>query len=424
MKLVYKFINRHGNERLLSLCRTSKDLYNQALHACLQALNCEEKRYVSYIDLDRMMKTTENLEGKINYRLLKAQVAQQTLKAVSNNMASFFRSIKEWKKHPEKYKGMPRPPRYLRKNGYFQLAYTNQCASIRDGFVRLDKDLCIPIPQWGKYGDRLSSFQQVRVLPKDGYTEVEIVYTTEDCDESGLDYGRYASIDLGLGNFAALVTDFSEPLLYSGKQPKAHNQLYNKRLSEARSKLETENGRKSSSYTKRLASKRNARINDIMHKVSRDIVRRLAEEGVGNLVCGRNKGWKDSISLGKVNNQNFVQIPYERFIGMLRYKCGMCGIVFHEVEESYTSKCDALAMEVICKHEGYKGKRKKRGLFQSSVGKLVNADVNGALNIMRKVVGDSEYIARIVDRGLLFRPRRLGNLYNVHGERQIPERER
>ena len=98
---------------------------------------------------------------------------------------------------------------------------------------------------------------------------------------------------------------------------------------------------------------------------------------------------------------------------MLLYKCQMCGIECICNEESYTSKCDALAMEEVGKHEEYVGKRVKRGLFQSAVGQLVNADVNGALNIMRKVVGDSEYIMRIIDSGLLFRPLKFNNLYEL-----------
>ena len=422
MRLVYKFEYRSDTERLLKLCRISKDLYNQALYLCMQALKEDGKKCPGYVELDRALKTTKNLEGTINYRLLKAQVAQQTLKLVSQNMTAFFKSVRDWKKHPEKYKGMPRPPRYLKKNGHFQLAYTNQCAKIKDGLLVLDKDLSIPIPQWDKYSERLSRFQQVRIIPKGDHTVVEIVYLTDDVAESGLDSERYASIDLGLGNFATMVTDFCEPLIYNGRQLKAHNQLYNKKLSDAKSKLETLNGKKKSRYVSGLHRKRNERIDDLLHKVSRDIVSRLVSNGVGNLVCGHNKGWKDSITLGKVNNQSFVQIPYGRFIGMLKYKCQMAGIAFQETGEAYTSKCDALALEEIGKHEEYIGKRKKRGLFQSGTGKLINADVNGALNIMRKVAGDSGCVARIIGRGLLFRPRRLGDLYNLSGAGAIPER--
>lgn len=130
------------------------------------------------------------------------------------------------------------------------------------------------------------------------------------------------------------------------------------------------------------------------------------------LVVGYNKGWKTGVNMGKKNNQKFTQIPFARLVSYLEYKCELAGIEIVIHEESYTSKCDSLAFEKIGKHENYLGKRKNRGLFQSSVGKLINADVNGALNIMRKVVGDScESIRRIIDRGLLFNPVRITNVF-------------
>jgi IS605 OrfB family transposase len=138
----------------------------------------------------------------------------------------------------------------------------------------------------------------------------------------------------------------------------------------------------------------------------------LIQNNVGNLIIGHNNGWKDSINIGKVNNQNFVMIPFDKLISYLKYKCEIAGIMVIETEESYTSKCDALVLESIHKHDKYKGKRIKRGLFQSSVGKLINADVNGALNIMRKVVGDS-YVNKIIDSGLLFRPIKFNDLYSL-----------
>ena len=148
-----------------------------------------------------------------------------------------------------------------------------------------------------------------------------------------------------------------------------------------------------------------------MHKVCRHIIKHMLSKKIGTIVVGYNRGWKDSIRIGKRNNQTFVQIPYETLIGYLRYKCEMNGIRLIETEESYTSKCDALAMETIEKHEVYQGKRIRRGLYQSSVGKLINADVNGALNIMRKVFNNSA--ERIIDRGLLFNPMKLNDLWHL-----------
>ena len=131
---------------------------------------------------------------------------------------------------------------------------------------------------------------------------------------------------------------------------------------------------------------------------------------VSHFQTRNDKGWKDSINIGKRNNQTFVQISFDRFIEYLKYKCKMVGINIIIHEESYTSKCDALAREDVKQHDTYLGKRVKMRLFQSSIGKLINADVNGSLNIIRKVVGDSEQLVRIINSGWLFQPLRVNVL--------------
>lgn len=410
MRLVYKFNNYQNNDELFRLCRISKDLYNQALYMVKANLK-NENRFTFYSELDSILKETKNLEGDINYRKLKAQVSQQCLKLIDKNIKSYIKSIKDWSINKGKYKGKPHLPSYKPVNGYNQLIYTNQCSRVKDGKIYLSKDLSIDIPQWNEYKDKISSFQQIRVNPKVGYTEIEIVYDTPTGNED-IDYKRFASIDAGLGNLVTMVTDFSEPIIYSGKQIKSRNRFYNKRISLLKSIAETNNKKKSSKQISRLWDKRNKQMNDVFHKVSRHIVNVLLQNHVGNLIIGHNNGWKDSINIGKVNNQNFVMVPFDKLISYLKYKCELVGITVIEHEESYTSKCDGLAMESICKHDVYKGKRIRRGLFQSSVGKLINADVNGALNIMRKVVGDS-YASKIIDSGQLFRPIKFNDLYSL-----------
>jgi len=157
-----------------------------------------------------------------------------------------------------------------------------------------------------------------------------------------------------------------------------------------------------------MYDKRDRYFEDAFHKVSRQIVDMLVEKKIGTLAVGYNAGWKQESDMGRRNNQKFVQMPFARLAGYLRYKCEMIGIDFVEHEESYTSKCDALAFEQIGKHEQYAGKRIRRGLFRSSTGRLINADQNGALNIMRKVVGDS-YVREIVDSGHSLCPVRYRN---------------
>ena len=146
-----------------------------------------------------------------------------------------------------------------------------------------------------------------------------------------------------------------------------------------------------------MYDKRNRYIDTFMHTTSKAIVDMLVEQHIGKLVVGRNKGWKQEVNIGKTNNQKFVQIPFYMLQSKLKYKCEMAGIEYVEQEESHTSKCDALAMEEIGHHEQYTGVRKKRGLFQSSTGRYINADQNGALNILRKNIGDYEYKKKTKD---------------------------
>jgi len=408
MQLVYKFNIRCDIEtrrKLLEWCKVSKNLYNQALFTYKRELK-EHQVYLSYFDLDKAMKITTNLEGEINYKLLKAQVAQQCLRGLSANTSSYFNAIKEWKQRPDKFNGMPKLPNYV-KSKTRQLVFTNQACTIKDGKIFFERNASIKIPQYEKYAESFKAFNQVRVLPKyDGEVlECEIVYTTNETN-SEVDSMRFASIDLGVDNLATMVTDYSNPIIYNGKAVKSINQFWNKQTANLKSEIKKSQNKGTSKKLTKLNNKRNARINDIFHKVSRDIVNNLLANNVGNLVVGYNKGWKDSIELGNKNNQTFVQIPFARLISFLEYKCRKVGINFILNEEAYTSKCDSLALEKICKHDEYAGKRIKRGLFQSSTNKLINADVNGAFNIMRKVVDDS-YANKIVNSGLLFNPSKV-----------------
>lgn len=404
MRLVYKF-NIQGNDTLLDLCRTSKDLYNQALYALKNELKTNNK-WLSYIQLNNLMQSTPNLEEQINYRLLKAQVSQQCLRQLDSNIKAYIKAIKDYAKHTNKYNGKPHFPKY--KKDLNQLTYTNQCCTIKDGYIILSKTLRIRIPQYEIYGDRIKDFQQVRILPKDNDTfTIEIVYNDKEAVNTELRNDLYASIDLGVDNVVTLLRPEDKPLLYNGRQMKSKNQYFNKEISRLKSVLKD---KKTSKRIRGLWSHRENQINDIFHKISREVVRELIRGKVGNIVVGYNSGWKDSIHISKRNNQTFVYIPHERFIKYLEYKCEMSGIKVIKTEESYTSKCDSLAGEEITKHEEYRGRRVKRGLYQSSTGRLINADVNGALNIMRKVVGDSEITSKIINSGWLFQPLRINVL--------------
>ena len=408
MKLVYSFYIEY-NDELFELCKISKCLYNQALYIVKKELETN-KKWLFYNDLNRIMKITKNLDGKINYKLLKAQVSQQCLMLLDKDIKSYIKNIKCYSKNKDKYKAKPKFPNYKPKTNL--LVYTKQSCKIKDGYVYLSKNLKIRIPQYNKYKEKLSDFQQVRIIPqKQKKFKVDIVYNY-DKENKELNYNMYSSIDFGVNNLITQVLPNCSPIIYNGKIIKEKNQYFNKTISILKSKLT--NNRKTSKQIEKLYNKRNNQINDIFHKVTRNIVNNLIEKGVGNLVVGYNSGWKDSINLGNKLNQTFMQIPYRILINYLKYKCEMCGIKFIETEESYTSKCDSLAFEKIEKHDTYLGKRIKRGLFQSSTGKLINADVNGALNIMRKVVGDSELVVKIANSGWLFQPLRVDVFNKIH----------
>ena len=405
MNLAYRFDIPH-NERLDNLCKVSNNLYNQAMYEFRQTLD-RENRWLSYGDLDKLMKEKMNMDGQVNYKLLKAQCSQQTLKVLEKDIKSFYRAIQTWKIHPDRFKAKPELPHYKKRGGMFELRYTNQNSKIRNGKLVLAKDLLIDIPQWDKYGERLlSGYQQTRIKPGLKSIKVEIVYKVKDLEPTNNE--KYASIDLGLDNLATMVCE-EGAFIYGGRFLKSYNNYFNKRLSELQSIKDKQGIKSTTKRIKNMYEKRERYMEDAFHKISRNIVDFLTENQIGNLVVGYNKDWKQNINIGKANNQKFVQMPFARLRSYLKYKCEMSGIRFICNEESYTSKCDSLAYEPIGKHDAYLGKRVKRGLFRSSVGQLINADVNGAVNILRKVVGDSEMASRIIDSGILLSPIRYSS---------------
>ena len=353
----------------------SKNLYNAGLYTTRQYF-FENKKFLNYQSLTSIMIKDNN----IDYRRLPAKVSQQTLKLVEQNFKSFFNHLKVKKKN-----GIIKIPGYLKKdNGKFIVTYTNQAISkveLKNNIIKLSKVNAT-------FKTFKTNIQQVRIVPKNNTIVIEVLYKVEDI-ESLSDNERYASIDLGLNNLATVSSNVIKPFIVNGKPLKSINQYYNKRVSKLKSKLK--NGKKSSSRIKNITDKRGNKIKDYLHKASTIIVNQLVSNDINTLVIGNNKQWKQDINIGKRNNQNFVQIPHAIFIQMLEYKCKLKGINIVLTEESYTSKCSFLDDEEIGRHETYKGKRVKRGLFKSNKGILINADLNGSLNILRKVVGNFNY---------------------------------
>ena len=415
MKLVYKF-RKAKTEHLNLLCSISKNLYNQANWYVRQDFfNLDN--WLRYEDLNFI------LNHSTHYNLLKAQTSQQILKTLDKNWKSFFNAIKEWKKSRKRFNGRPGPPKY-KKNCSNLLIFTNQNSKIKNNKIiltmsKLFKEkypefktpIEISIPQYKN--KNFEHYQQIRILPRKNFFEIEIVYK-KDVKKSKLDIQRYLSIDFGLNNLITTVENRnSKPIIISGKILKSINRQWNKR----KAKLYSIKDKQNLKWTNRLDSiniNRNSVITDYLHKSAHLLVGYCLKNQIGHICLGKLENIKQNIRMGKRNNQNFVNIPIQKLKQMITYKAQLVGIQIHEVDESYTSKCSSLDLEPIQKHENYAGKRIKRGLFKGS-NYLLNADVNGALNILRKVVGD-DFIQNLSNRGCWFQPVRIRDLFQTSYE--------
>ena len=302
MRLVYKFYIQH-TEQLDNLFRISNNLYNQALYLFRQRLDADGT-WLWYNDMDKLMKQTVNIEGQCNYKLLKSQCSQQILRVLDKSIKAYCNSIKDWKVHKNKYKAMPQIPHYRKRGGMFNLYYTNQSCTIKEGVIRLAKDLFIQIPQCDKYGDCIKSFCQVRFIPDSQNIKVEIIYNKE-IKKIDVDKTKYAAIDLGLNNLATMVTA-DGCSIWSGKYLKSYNNHFNKTLSHLQSIKDMQGIKRTTRRINRMYDKRNRYIEDAFHKVSRQIVNTLVQQKIGTLVVGYNVGWKQNADMGKKNNQKFV----------------------------------------------------------------------------------------------------------------------
>ncbi|MBB6176049.1 putative transposase [Anoxybacillus tengchongensis] len=359
-------------------CFRAKNLYNFANYQVRQTF-FQHGAYLSYNKLDKLLKT-KGMDA--DYRAMPlAQCAQQTLRMLHQNWKSFFQAMKDWAKSKEKYTGRPKPPKYLRKDGRYVLVLTNQSCKIEDGFVTFP-----PCFQGFRLKTNMKGkLQQVRFIPKHHHIVIEVVYKIS-VPAQKRDNGRYVSIDLGLDNFATIVNNVGkQPIAINGKGLKSVNQYCNKQMSHYRKVAKQMNGLDWTKRMSRITEKRNRIVENFMHQASRFVIKYALSLGCNTIVVGMNKDWKREVSLGKQTNQSFVHIPYQMFLRQLQYKGEQHGIRVIVTEESYTSKCSFLDMEEIKKQKQYKGKRIKRGLFQSEKGTLIHADVNGAYNIMRKV---------------------------------------
>lgn len=367
------------NDRLSELCHISKNLWNEANYEVRQEFIFNHK-WTRYNTLAGIFKSSEN------FKSINAQTAQQILKILDRSWKSFFKAIKEYAKHPEKFLGRPKLPGYKEKDGEFMLVFTNQQVKISNGYLIFPKSLEIE-----KVKTRLEDgikINEVRIIPKGAGYVLEIVYE-KSVEPEYQDKERIAGIDFGLRNIITMANNIGEqPIVIKGDVVKSMNQFYNKRRAEIQSIYDKQKI-KSGTAMLNLTDNRNRKIKDAMHKISRYIVDWCIDHNIGTIVIGHNDNWKQEAQLGKRNNQNFISIPYYILQNQLRYKGEESGISVIERDESHTSKCSFLDNESVEHHEKYLGKRIKRGIFRSAKGVLINADVQGALNIIRKAFSNA-----------------------------------
>lgn len=381
MQLVERHIKTDAS--FLEVCRLSKNLYNQVLYYWRQSI-FKNIQYFTEYELTGLFAEFKQED----YCRLPAQTSQQIIKLLFKNVKSWQKSRKEYDKNPSKFLGRPKLPRYKKETSI--CIFTNQQIKLKDGIISFPNKCNLP-----SIKTKIDNICQVRILPNSDHCIIEVVYEKKEKELQKYN-GNWMGIDLGLNNLATCTTK-QTGTIYNGRPLKAINSFYNKRKSKLQSVLPK--GIFSTNRIQRLTKRRNNKVNNYIHKVSNKIIKQAKNENITKIIIGNNKNWKQEVNLGKKTNRNFVSIPHSSLIEKIQYKGLMEGIEVLVTQESYTSKCSALDLEPICKHENYVGKRKKRGLFVTATGKLINADCNGALNIARlglSVTGDEIKISESV----------------------------
>ena len=392
-------------QTLRLLCRLSKNLYNEALYSVRQ-FYFAEKKYLNYVANYHVCKDS------VNYKSLGTDIAQQTMKVVDRAFKSFFACLKS-----DKVKKI-RLPHYLDKEGFFPLILPTAHVTFKDGhfilpmsraFKKEHCELKFRVPPH----IAPKSIKEIRIHPKHKaqFFELEFIYEKKPI-KTDADAEKFLGIDLGLDNLATCVTSDGAAFIVDGKKLKSYNRLFNKE----NARLQSEKDKYGVKiFTRRQylnLRKRNRRVNHAMSVAARRIINYCLQNRIGNIVVGRNFDWKREINIGKQNNQNFVQIPHGKLCEKLRYLCELYGIRYVEQEESYTSKAsffdnDFLPTYDSASEQKYKfsGRRITRGQYKSARGIVFNADVNGALNILRKCSLIS--LTALQDSGCVSQPRRI-----------------
>ena len=379
------------------MCRYSNNLYNAALYNIRQHY-FNTKQFLRYESNYHECKLNEN------YGLLQAGISQQTLRVVDRSFKSFFNLIKKAKSGEYRFCDI-KMPKYRKKGGMFVLVLSTNAIAVKDGYFVIPqsrefsklhngKNIKIPFPK--RLEDK--AIKEVRILPVNNgqYFKIQYVYV-QDEEPQTLDTSKTLGIDLGIDNLATCIPSAGTPFIIDGRKLKSINRYWNKQKAYYQSIADHQDIK--GGKTKRinsLTAKRNNRVKDTIRKASRYIVNYCIDHNIGTLVVGYNEDFKRNTDLGKQNNQNFVQLPLGDLRQSLQYLCERYGIRYIEQEESYTSRSSYLDNDILPVYKAeqpytgsFKGKRIHRGLYKSADGTTINADVNGAANILRKVSGCS-----------------------------------
>ena len=388
VKQQVKHLSKEDYKSIKQLCHIAKNLTNQAIYNVKQYYFAEGE-YLNYEKNYALLKSSEN------YKMLNSNMAQQILEEVDGSFKSFFGLLKLAKKGKYAFKDC-KLPNYLPKDGYTTLVI---------GFVRLNGNKLI-LPFSNTYKKTHKSIEitippilldkkvkEIRIIPKANarFFEIQYIYEAE-CIQRSLNPNNALALDLGINNLVTAVSSNGKTFIIDGRKLKSINQWYNKENARLQSIKDKQHfGYGKTNRQKALLRDRNNKVNDYMNKVARKIINYCISNDIGTLVVGYNKTFQRNSNMGKLNNQTFVNIPYGQLRLKLEYLCALNGIVFVKQEESYTSKASFWDMDIIPVYNAdnpktytFSGTRIHRGMYQCANGKCLNADVNRALNILRK----------------------------------------
>ena len=400
-----KHLSKNEYKALRELCFLSKNMYNVALYSIRQYY-FTEKKFLNYAKNYHLCKDNEN------FAMLNSNSAQQVMKVVDRNFKSFFSLINLAKKGQYQYKDI-KIPKYLPKDGFFNLIFGEfNCnkekftVPMSPAFKRLYGKVEFAIPK-NLQGKKI---KEVRILPKNNarFFEVQWIYELEE-SQIKLNEQNVLAIDLGIDNLCTCVTNEGKSFIIDGKKLKSINQWANKENSRLQCIKDKQKIKGTTKKQRKLWLKRNNRVNDYLNKSVKTIIDYCVQNNIGNIVIGYNPTIQNKSNMGKTNNQNFVNIPFGNIREKLQYQCDRNNIKLIEQEESYTSKADFLANDNIPNYKvgdktlyKFSGIRISRGQYKSSTGIILNADINGALNIMRKANIIPALSVRIIEQ-----PKRL-----------------